>query len=139
MSGPKPLGDSLTAGQADLIGAMQAVGAMTLVELCAITGVGRTMAMRHLADLRSRDLVTQDKPVPQPDQPKSGHPAWLYSLTAAGGRALLRHQRKQEDAANVVVPPPTFTTAGQPPWQPPKDVYYRNGGNRHIASAGVPC
>ena len=138
MSGPKPLGDSLTAGQADLLGAMQAVGTMTLVELCAITGVGRTMAMRHLADLRARDLVTQDKPVPQPDQPKSGHPAWLYNTTRAGDRALARYKRKAEDATNEVVPPPTFTTCGQP-YEPPKQAYYRNSGNTHIASAGVPC
>lgn len=137
MTGPAALTDSISAGQAGLLEALES-GPLTRTEMTAISGLGRTMVSRHMTDLVARGLVEHTKQPSPEGAPRQGHPPLIYSLTPAGGRALLRHQRKVVVAAHVVVPPPTFTTCGQP-YEPPKQVYYRNSGNRHIASAGVGC
>jgi hypothetical protein len=45
MTGPTPLTDKINAGQAGLLDAMDTFGKLTLVELCASSGLGRTMVM----------------------------------------------------------------------------------------------
>ena len=63
----------------------------------------------------------------------------LYTVSDSGRRALARYQRKVEAAGCVQVAAPTFNTAGLPLYEPPRQVYYRNQGNRHIPSRGFPC
>lgn len=138
MTGPTALDDIINAGQAVLLEALYTTGPMTCTEMTAISGLSRTMSTRHLTDLRERELVEHTRQSHHEGAPRQGHPAWIYTLTPAGGRALLRHKHKAEAAAQQLVPPATFTTYGQP-YVPPSNVFYRNNGNKHVGRAGVPC
>lgn len=135
-------GDIINARQAAMLAALQdAPGPMTLLQLQQAAGLGRIMGGRYALDLRERELVEVIKPFAtsgdDADTPKR-RSAWLYTLTHAGRRALARHERKLVDADKVLVPSPTFNTAGLL-YVPPKQTYYRNEGNRHIASRGYAC
>jgi hypothetical protein len=58
----------------------------------------------------------------------------LY-LTASEGRIEARIFR---DAASRVVPAPKIDKF-EGKYETPKNVFYRNNGNAHIARRGVPC
>jgi hypothetical protein len=141
MSKPHPTTDAITPGQAELLDLMRdALGPLSRRELLAGAHMSRTMMGRHLLELQGAGLLDVTLAVHQADAPgdKRGNKAYLYSITRTGSRALARHKRQFEEAGRDVVPPPTFNTAGTT-FEPTHRSYYRNAGNKHIASAGVGC
>lgn len=139
MSAIKLADDIINAYQAAMLDALQRQEPLTLVALCAMAGLGRGWGSRHLASLQERALVEVAKPMAasSAQDPTRRRRAWLYTVSPAGRRALARYQRKVEAAGRVQAP--TFNPAGLPLYEPPRQVYYRNQGNRHIPSRGFPC
>lgn len=141
MSKTHPTTDAITPGQAELLDLMRdALGPLSRRELLAGAHMSRTMMKRHLLKLQGAGLLDVTLAVHQADAPgdKRGNKAYLYSITRTGSRALARHKRLIKLAAQEIVPPPTYNTAGTF-YEPPPRSYYRNEGNKHIASAGVRC
>lgn len=122
---------TLTAQQAMVLDALREVGTSTLKDLKALAGLGQTYLQRAHHELLALELLTSefDRSTLQP---------MTLTITRTGSRALARHKRLVELAAQDIVPPPTFNTAGTF-YEPPPRSYYRNEGNKHIASAGVGC
>lgn len=139
MSAIKLADDIINAYQAAMLDALQRQEPLTLVALCAMAGLGRAMGSRHLRSLQERDLVVVTKPMAatSAQDPTRRRRAFLYTVSAAGRQALARYQRKVE-AGRVPVAAPMFDTACAL-YEPPRQVYYRNQGNRHIPSRGFPC
>jgi len=104
-------------------------------DLFARMGISRSQGMKQMVGLREADLVTETSPVCK----KTRAPA-LWTISMAGRRALGDYGRKQEQAAAraMAVAAPTNSIWGTT-YTPPPTAYYRNNGNRHIASAGVQC
>lgn len=124
--------DHLADAQAVMLDHMRAaLGPVTFAALHRVTGLTRTLANRHLDVLRERELVDLIR------AGKSHKPA-LWAISRTGSRALARHKRQAEQAALEIVPPPTYNTIGTF-YEPPPRSYYRNEGNKHIASRGVSC
>lgn len=139
MSAPKLIDDIINAYQAAMLDALQLQEPLTLVALCAMAGLGRGWGSRHLASLQERGLVVVTKPMAATSaiDPTRRRRAYLYTMSEAGKQALARYQRKVDATGRVAAP--TFNTADLPPYEPPRQVYYRNEGNRHIPSRGFPC
>ena len=121
----------LTPQQAAVLDALREVGPCTLKELKALSGLGQTYLQRANNQLLDLELVTTDY-----DRTKLV--AGTLAITRTGSRALARHKRLVELAAQDIVPPATFNAFGTV-YVPPPRSYYRNEGNKHIASAGVGC
>ena len=141
MSAVKLADDIINAYQAAMLDALQIQEPLTLVALCAMAGLGHVMGSRHLRSLQERALVEVTKPMAatSAQDPTRRRRAFLYTVSPAGRQALTRYQRKVEAAGRVLVAAPTFNTAGLPLYEPPRQVYYRNEGNKHIGSRGFPC
>ena len=126
---------TLTPQQALVLDALRTVGTMTLAELRALTGLGRTYLRRAHHELLALELLTSDY------TRGKGRPMTL-TITRTGCRVLPRHQReaerKSERAELQVVPPRGYDIDGAV-YAPPRHSYYRNDGNKHIASVGVGC
>jgi len=141
MSAIKPADDIVNTYQAVMLDALQRQEPLTLVALCAMAGLARTMGRRHFASLKERSLVEVAKPyaATSAQDPARRRRAFLYTVSPAGRRALVRYQRKVEAAGRVQVAAPMFTAGDRTPYEPPRQVYYRNDGNKHIQSRGVSC
>lgn len=122
---------TLTPQQALVLDALRKVGPCTQKELRALTGMGQTYLQRAHRELLELELLTTD-----PDRAKPA--PMTLTITRTGSRALARHKRLVELAAQDIVPPPTYNTFGTS-YAPPPRSYYRNAGNKHIASVGVRC
>jgi len=122
---------TLTPQQSAVLDALREVGPSTLKDLKALTGLGQTYLQRANIQLLGLELLTTDY------DPTKIVPMTL-TITRTGSRALARHKRLVELAAQDIVPPATFNTKGTE-YKPTTQAYYRNSGNRHIASAGVRC
>lgn len=140
MTARKVLVEIINGHQADMLELMrEALGPLSMRDLQTGITLGRTMVMRHLVDLRERGLVDMMQHVSEVPAPHQGRHALLYAISRSGSRALARYKRRLEESERVIVPPPTFNTRALPPYEPPKQSYYRNAGNRHIASRGFSC
>jgi predicted ArsR family transcriptional regulator len=139
MSAVKLADDIINGYQAAMLDALQHQAPLTLVALCAAAGLGRAVGSRHLMSLRERKLVEVTKPMAaaSAQDPKRRRSAFLYTVSQAGRQALACYQRKIDAAGRVQAP--TFNPADLPPYEPSKQVYYRNAGNKHIQSRGFPC
>lgn len=122
----------INALQAEMLEALRAAPEpLTLTQIEAAVSKAESACMRSMADLRERELVDVVRK-------GAGRLPMLIGISRTGSRALAAHKRRQAAPARDVVAPPTYNTAGQP-YVPPRQVYYRNEGNRHIASRGFPC
>lgn len=104
-------------------------------DLFARMGISRAQGMEQMAGLRDANLVTETTPVCM----RTKSPA-LWTISMAGRRALSDYGRKLEQDAirATAAAPPTHSFWGTT-YTPPGNPYYRNDGNSHIRSAGVPC
>ena len=127
----RPPRQPITAHEALVLEALRTHGTATLAVLQERTGLCATQLNRAQRAMQERGFVTTDfshtRRVPM-----------QLMVSMAGCRALLHHLRELEAKAVERVPPPTFNTHGTS-CKPEGRVYYRNNGNKHIASAGVSC
>lgn len=121
----------ITAQQADVLAHLYDHGACTLQQLREHTGLCRSQINALQLAMRNLALITIE-----PGH-KAKKPFYLVN-TMVGARALGAYQDEQEAKAVVKVPPAAFNTKGTE-YKPTTQAYYRNSGNRHIASAGVRC
>lgn len=132
----KPQKTHINAGQANVLQALRNdvnQDGLTHLRLQEVCEMCRTVMVRHMLDLREYALVVELEP---PGVKKAA----LWGISMAGRRALADYDHKLDLAATraMRVAPPSRSIWGTH-YTPPSNVYYRNNGNRHIASAGVLC
>jgi DNA-binding MarR family transcriptional regulator len=126
---------TLTPQQALVLDALRTVGTMTLAELRVLTGLGQTYLRRAHHELVALELLTSDY------TRGKGRPMTL-TVTRTGCRVLARHKRevgRKSDRADLQMVPPRSYDIDVTTYKPAAYAYYRNEGNKHIASVGVGC
>lgn len=132
----------INAHQANILDALRdASGPLTLKHLQAVCGLARTMTGRLVDDLRLWGLVDEARGMDVMPEPTKGQSrkALLFTINASGRRALGRFKRELEAEQIEVVPPARNSLFEADTYVPNSQAFYRNTGNKHIASRGFQC
>ena len=99
-------------------------------------------------------MSTTNAPInPEAIQAEAQKAAWLYDTTTQANPypwhtpesdifckafEAAKASQTEQGMTGVKVPPPQVDKKGGQ-YTRPRDAYYRNTGNRHVHSAGIPC
>lgn len=98
--------------------------------LMQAASIGHNTMAKVFESLEYRGLVVEG------ERPR-GRSHCLIEITMAGRRALADLEAGTYNELARVPPPTRNKLEGF--YRPPADAYYRNNGNKHIASRGVSC